>query len=90
MLALRASKLSSFKQCFALAIPAQSLALLAGGGEMSRLCLCEEDRNTETQRTQSFASRLSSVVSVASVFQKGKLHSRIRVLTASSPATAVF
>ena len=32
---------------------------------MSRLC--KEDKNTEAQRTQSFASRLSSVISVISV-----------------------
>ena len=35
---------------------------------MSRLC--DEDKNTETQRTQSFASRLSSVSSASLCFKK--------------------
>ncbi len=36
---------------------------------MSRLC--KEDKNTEAQRTQSFASRLSSVISVPLCFKNG-------------------
>ena len=36
---------------------------------MSRLC--KEDKNTEAQRTQSFASRLCSVISVPLCFKNG-------------------
>ena len=43
---------------------------------MSRLCA--EDENTEAQRTQSFPSRLSSVISVPLCFKSEKLQAAIR------------
>ena len=43
--------------------------------------LCAEDENTEAQRTQSFPSRLSSVISVPLCFKSEKLQSAIQIST---------